>query len=206
MPFNLLPRNDSVFSFFQRQSDGLREASRLLVVEATSYDQNARSVAAEILQLEHQGDYLIRELQTALNNSFITTPEPEDARSLGSRLDDVLDGIEDAAYRIAAYRVSSLPANGLRLCEIIEWCVGMIAQDIDNVGVNGNGTGHRAEIRRLEQEADRVARTAIAELFQRESDALRVLKLKEIYELLEGTIDRCEDVADLLESISAKNL
>jgi uncharacterized protein Yka (UPF0111/DUF47 family) len=131
---------------------------------------------------------------------------PKNARILGSRFDDVLDGIEDAAHRIAAYRVSSLPANGLRLCEIIESCVVLIVQDINNVGATGNGADHRAEIKRLEQEADSVARSGIAELFQRESDALRVLKLKEIYEFLESTIDRCEDVADALESISAKNL
>jgi len=204
MGFNLLTRRDSFLPLFSRQGDVLRGASRLLTAEAASCDQSARSLAEQVLELEHRGDDLVREIVTGLNSSFITRLEPEVALLLASRLDDVLDGIEDAAYRIAAYRISGLPRSAVRLCEIIEACVALIAQAINVVEDTAPMTEYYAEINRLEHEADGVVRSGIAELLGRESDVLLVIKVKEIYEFLEGTVDRCEDVADVLRSISTK--
>ncbi len=202
MRINLLAGNESFFPLFQQQSEALRDASRLLVEEAHSSDQRARSVAAEILDLEHRGDALIRDIVQRVNTNLITPVEPEDIRTLASRLDDVLDGIEEVAYRIAAYRLSELPTAAVRLCEIIETCATLIDEAVRAARIRNGIHEQCTEINRLENEADRMTRSGIRELLQHKEDPIAILKLKEIYELLEGTVDRCEDVADALANIS----
>lgn len=200
-----LPRNESFFPLFHQQSVILRDASHLLVEEARSAGEDPHPVAIEVLDLEQRGDALIREIVRRTNTTFVTAIEPEDVRLLASRLDDVLDGIEEVAYRIAAYRIAELPTAAVRLCEIIESCGQLIGEAVDAASERGDVLAQCAEINRFEDEADRLTRSAIAELLQAPADPLGILKLKEIYELLEGTVDRCEDVADALQSISGKN-
>ena len=115
MRINLLPADKSFLPLFQQQSDVLRDASRLLVEEARSGEQKAPSAAAQVLDLEHRGDTLIRDILQRVNRDFVTALEPEDIRLLASRLDDVLDGIEEVAHRIAAYHLPELPAAAVRL-------------------------------------------------------------------------------------------
>ncbi len=205
MRFNLLPKNDSLLPVFSQQASVLRDASRLLVAEAKSCDRSAPSLAAEIRELEHRGDELIRQLQTILQKTLVTNPQPEEARLLASRLDDVLDGIEESAYRISMYRLPGLPESALRLCEIIEACAAVLLQAVERLGRISDGTQFCAKIGELEHEADGVFRSGVADLFRCEDDPVLVLKLKEIYELLERTIDCCEDVADVVHAISVRN-
>ena len=205
MRLTLRPKDEPFLPLFRAQSDVLADASRLLVQEAKACGQNADSFATEVLALEHKGDRLIKEILTRLGRSFVSRLEPEDIHLLASRLDDVLDGIEDSAYRIAAYDVSELPHPAVRLCEIIENCSRVISETIQRLAASAFVLKQCAAIHRLESEADAIMRSALAELLEREGDALTVIKLKEIYEYLEGTVDLCEDVADVLQNIAVKN-
>src|ERR1041384_4001432 len=103
----LLPREEKFFSLFLRQVELICEAARLLLDGVKSGNSRLAAVATEIRTVEHQGDGVIHEIFTKLNQTFITPLDPEDIHNLSSKLDDVLDGIEDAAHRMVAYRLDA---------------------------------------------------------------------------------------------------
>jgi predicted phosphate transport protein (TIGR00153 family) len=111
----LLPREEKFYELFVNQVDLISEASRLLLQGVKAGNTRLAEVAKDIKRLEHQGDDIIHEIFTRLNSTFITPIDPEDIHSLSSRLDDVLDGIEDAAHRMMAYRVSPIPVGMVQL-------------------------------------------------------------------------------------------
>src|SRR4249920_2273364 len=100
----LLPRQEKFFDSFLDQARLIVEASRLLAEAVKAGNSHLSRAAVRIQQLEHEGDEIIHDTFTRLNQTFITPLDPEDIHSIASRLDDVLDGIEDAAYRMVAYR------------------------------------------------------------------------------------------------------
>jgi len=201
----LLPRQERFFALFLNQVRLIEEASRLLVDGVRSGNSHLPRVAARIQQLEHEGDEIIHDIFTRLNQTFITPLDPEDIHALSSRLDDVLDGIEDAAYRIVAYRLEPIPPTALELCEIVHDCAKSLAKAFEALNKDQRLNEHCIEVNRLEDYADQVLRRALADLFEREKDPIALIKLKEVYEFLEGTTDRCEDVADVLQNVVVKN-
>lgn len=201
----LLPREEKFFVLFIKQVQIITEASRLLLEGAKAGNSRLAVVAKDISDLEHRGDEVIHEIFTRLNQTFITPLDPEDIHSLSSKLDDVLDGIEDAVHRMVAYRLSVIPATVTSLAEVIYSCCKTLQRAFEALEKNQKLMEHCIEINRLENEADRLVRTAVSDLFENEKDAILVIKLKEIYEFLEATTDRCEDVADVLQNVVVKN-
>lgn len=197
-----LPREEKFFNYFLGQVRLISEAA-LLLVEGARNDMT--EVAPKIKKLEKDGDELIHEIFHKLNSTFITPLDPEDIHSLASHLDDVLDGIEEVAHRIVAYQVRPLPLAALQICEMIESSAKTFELAFEALSRNDPVMEHCIEINRLEDHADQVARAAVAELFEREADPIRLIKLKEIYEFLEMTTDYCEDVADALQNVLVKN-
>jgi uncharacterized protein Yka (UPF0111/DUF47 family) len=120
-------------------------------------------------------------------------------------LDDILDGIEDCAYRIATYQLQPIPPTVILLSELVDGCCMVLQKAFAALERNQPLMEHCIEVNRLENEADRVLRSAVAELFQREKDPIQLIKQKEIYEFLEATTDSCEDVADVLQNVVVKN-
>src|SRR5579872_568697 len=118
----LLPREEKFYTLFNKQVAVISEASRLLLEGARAGNSRLAEVAKEIVALEHSGDEIIHEVLTKLNQTFITPLDPEDIHSLSSKLDDVLDGIEDAVHRMVAYKLESIPSNMVVLSEIIHRC------------------------------------------------------------------------------------
>ena len=161
--------------------------------------------AGEIQKLENKGDEIIHDLFTRLNQTFITPIDPEDIHQLSSSLDDVLDGIEDAAYRMAAYRLEPIPPAVVELCEIVDDCSHVLVSAFDALDKDKPLLEHCIEINRLENLADKLVRRVLAELFQSDIHPIAFIKLKEVYEVLEATTDRCEDVADALQGVVVKN-
>jgi predicted phosphate transport protein (TIGR00153 family) len=161
--------------------------------------------ATEITVLEHKGDEVIHEIFTRLNQTFITPIDPEDIHNISSALDNVLDGIEDTSHRLVSYRINPVPQNMIVLAELVAGCAKAMTAAMNALEKNGPTIEHCIEINRLENEADRIGRGAVVDLFDKEKDPITLIKLKEVYEFFEATIDSCEDVADVLQNVVVKN-
>jgi predicted phosphate transport protein (TIGR00153 family) len=200
-----LPRQERFYQLFLDQARLIHSASGVLLEAVRRGQPRLVEAAAEIRKMEQQGDDIIHDIFTRLNKTFITPLDPEDIHSISSHLDDVLDGIEDAAHRIMAYQLDPIPPVVIELCEIIDKsAIGML-KAFEALEKDDNLLDHCIEVNRLEGHADHIVRRAVAELFQKEKDPIALIKQKEIYEFLEATTDRCEDVADVLQNVVVKN-
>jgi uncharacterized protein len=155
--------------------------------------------------LEHRGDEVIHEVFTRLNQTFITPLDPEDIHNLSTALDNVLDGIEDTTHRLVSYRIDPIPPVMVELSEIVASCAKSLRSAFEALEKGGPIMEHCIEINRLENEADRIGRSAVVDLFNKEKDPIALIKLKEVYEFFENTVDSCEDVADVLQNVVVKN-
>ncbi len=157
--------------------------------------------------LEHKADTIVHALHEALNDTFVTPIEREDLRGLASRLDDVIDMLYATIRRLNLYRVEAADDPMRRLADIIVASTGKLREALDKVEDPARGAEVEqlaVEVNDLENQADEVMNEAVAALFD-SGDAIRVIKLKEIYEKMEEATDYCEDVADILSDIVAKN-
>ncbi len=201
----LLPREEKFYHLFLKQVEIISEATRLLLEGLRGGNARLAGVATEINVLEHRGDEVIHEIFTRLNQTFITPIDPEDIHNLSSALDNVLDGIEDTSHRLVSYRIHPIPETMVKLSEIVSSCSKALKAAFEALEQNGPIMEHCIEINRLENEADLIGRSAVAELFDQETNPITLIKLKEVYEFFESTIDSCEDVADVLQNVVVKN-
>ncbi len=201
----LLPREEKFYHLFLKQVALIAEASRLLLDGVRTGNSRLVGAATEINVLEHRGDEVIHEIFTRLNQTFITPIDPEDIHNISSALDNVLDGLEDTAHRLVSYRIDPIPPSMVELSEIVAGCSKALYQAFSALEKSGPIIEHCIEINRLENEADRIGRSAVVDLFNNEKDPIRLIKLKEVYEFIEAAIDSCEDVADVLQNVVVKN-
>ena len=202
---NLLPRDEKFFQYFQQQVKLICRAADLLVEGAAAGNAHLASAAHQIHALEEEADTVLHEIYRRLNSTFITPIDPEDIQSLSSHLDDVIDGIEDSVQRMLDYKVDPMPGTVLELCLIVQSCCLILQKAFDALAQGKPFIDHSIEINRLEEAADQLRRAALKELFDKEKDPIRLIKLKEIHEFLEQTTDYCEDVADALQNVQVKN-
>src|SRR5262245_19861329 len=201
----LLPRSTKFYPLLQKQVELNSAASQLLLEGMRSGSTRMAGAATDIVVLENRGDEVIHEIFTRLNQTFITPIDPEDIHNVSSALDNVLDGIEDTSHRLVSYRIDPIPATMITLGEAVAGCSKSLKAAIDALERNGPILEHCIEINRIENVADRIGRSAVADLFLNEKDPIQLIKLKEIYEFFEATIDSCEDVADVLQGVVVKN-
>ncbi len=201
----LLPRDEKFYGLFLKQVEIISEAARLLLDGVRAGNSRMAGIATEIHVLESKGDEIIHDIFTRLNQTFITPIDPEDIHNLSSALDNVLDGIEDAAHRLVSYHIKSIPPSMVALSELIASCAKILKAAFTALEKGGSVMEHCIEINRLENEGDLIGRSAIAELFDKEKDPITLIKLKEIYDFIEATLDSCEDVADCLQGVVVKN-
>jgi uncharacterized protein len=201
----LLPREEKFYHLFLKQVEIIAQASKLLLDGVRAGNSRLATCATEINVLEHRGDELIHEIFTRLNQTFITPLDPEDIHNLSSALDNVMDGIEDTAHRLVSYRIDPIPPNMVSLAEIVDSCSKALRRAFESLARNEPLMEHSIEINRLENDADLIGRAAVVDLFNKEKDPITLIKLKEVYEFFEDTIDSCEDVADVLQNVTVKN-
>jgi predicted phosphate transport protein (TIGR00153 family) len=174
--------------------------------EAMEKGPNAlREAEVSIARMEQKCDDIAHEIFTRLNQTFITPLDPEDIYSLGSHLDDVMDGIEEAAHKIVAYRIDPVPPAMIELATLIEACAASLQKAFEALNAGAAMLDHLIEVNRFEGKADHLARASVADLFTDGADPITVIKFKEIYDCLELTTDYCEDVADALQNVVVKN-
>ncbi|HTH36719.1 MAG TPA: DUF47 family protein [Pyrinomonadaceae bacterium] len=205
MAFSLLPREDEYFALFSQMSAKLQEASAILVEMMQGPDSEFDSLSKRIKHVEHECDELTHTVTVKLNKSFITPFDREDIYTLSVALDDVCDYIDAAARAVVMYNIHESDPHATRLAIIIQ----KLATEIHEATLlleNSKGMGpHLLEIQRLENEGDDVYFHAVAELFKNSSDPVRIIKWKELYEILENATDRCESVGNIIESIVLKH-
>jgi uncharacterized protein len=202
---NLLPKAENFFYLFERHAQIMCRASKLLVNGLNDGYDGVCRIEEDISKIEDEGDRVVHDIFHHLRSTFITPFDPEDVQALATSLDDVLDGIEDVTYRIVAYRLKPIPSAVLLLAEMVSRCCSILAEALAALHKKKPVLNLCIEINRLENEADKLERNLIAELFRNEKDPIELIRKKEIYELLEATTDRCEDVADVIQNVSVKN-
>jgi predicted phosphate transport protein (TIGR00153 family) len=201
----LLPREEKFFVLFRKQAKLISEASLVLLEGARAGNAQLEAASAKIVRLEQEGDEIIHEVLTKLNQTFITPLDPEDIHNVASHMDDVLDAIEEVSYRMVAYRLPEIPSTIVELCKVIYVSAQELEKAFEALDSDHPLIDHCIEINRQEGIADQLVRRAVSDLFNSEKDPIRLIKLKEVYELLEDTTDRCEDVADVLQNVVVKN-
>jgi predicted phosphate transport protein (TIGR00153 family) len=199
----ILPHERSFYSMFVDLAETVNEGA-LTLIEMLRDFENAPRHAEKIKQIEHKGDTITHSLITKLNQTFITPFDREDIHMLSSRIDDVLDFVDAAASRMVLYRIERVRPGVLELAEVLQQAAARILEAIRSLDKHDHILDHCIEINRLENEADRISRALIAQLFAEEKDPVEILKWKEIIEVLETGTDKAEDVANVIEAITVK--
>jgi predicted phosphate transport protein (TIGR00153 family) len=202
--FSLIPREGKFYEDFKMFADQIRKAARLLE-QMIAADPPEADKAHEIKEIEHQCDFLTHEVIQRLNKTFVTPIDREDIHELARALDDVMDEIDSAAHLIPLYRITKIRSDARELVRVIVEQCDEIRKAVEALEERKGVMERAIEINRLENEADRIHKTAIGALFAEERDPIVVLKWKEIFDVLERATDRCEDVANLLENVVDKH-
>ena len=202
--FRFIPRETKFFELFAELSTAMNEGARLLrSILEDPYDLENR--VAQMQAIEHRGDKATHAIISKLNQTFITPFDREDIHRLASSLDDVLDFMNAAATRLIMYKIVEPPVTAAELAGIIVLQTEELARGVSLLEKNDGVLKHCDEINRLEDEADRISRKAIGALFEREKDPIQLIKIKELYEVLENATDKAEDAANVLEAIVLKS-
>jgi predicted phosphate transport protein (TIGR00153 family) len=201
---SLVPREQRFYDLFEQQATILVSAS-VLLKEALGDMGNLPARQREIKDLERLGDKYTYETMRTLNETFVTPFDHEDISALAAGLDDILDYIEEIADTVNLYKIMVISRPASELADLLAQAVAQIEQAVGKLRSGKKDGEYIIEVHRLEDIGDSASRRAIAELFQGQRDPLEVIKLKDLYSLLEDALDRCEDVANVIENISIKN-
>lgn len=204
---SIIPRDTRFFDLFEEASSVVLRAAQKYVDLVKDYAHGEQHVAA-IRGLEHEGDDIMHRTLHKLDTTFITPFDREDIHALMKNMDDVVDEVDAAAKRLTLYQiVQPTPALG-RMTDVLlraAQSVVVAVKDLRHIKKPDGLRQHLIHIHELENEGDEVNHAAAAELFTTVSNAIEVIKWKEIYDLTERAIDRCEDVANTIEGIILKN-
>ncbi len=205
MAFRLIPREEKFDADFLAMADELQKGARLLE-EMLAGDRLVSDKADEIKEVEHKCDFLTHELIQRLNRTFVTPIDREDIHALARSLDDVMDAIDASAGVMRLYRLDTVRFGARELAKNISASTVVIHHALAALEKGAKGVNaHAVEINRLENEADRVHQQAVVRLFDEETSPILVIKWKEALDFLEQATDRCEDVANVIESIVVKH-
>ncbi|MEX2188206.1 MAG: DUF47 family protein [Pirellulales bacterium] len=206
--FKLIPTNTKFFDLFDRSTEIMVTASERFAAFVNNYEKPERH-ADEIKALEHEADQITHEGMELLHQSFITPLERPDMRRLIEALDDVLDFLDDAARHFVLYEITEVLPEIRELARVLAEATKVIAtavHDLRNLHKRSRSILQQCiEVRRLENEGDLINHEMIAQLFKSKSDLFLVLKWKEIIDDVESAIDRCQDVANIVEGIVLEN-
>ena len=201
---SLVPREQRFYDLFEQQATTLVGAADLLK-EALDDEVNLPARQREIKDLERLGDQYTYEIMRTLNETFVTPFDHEDISALAAGLDDILDYIEEIADTVNLYGITPIPRPASELADLLAQAVAQLEQAVGKLRSGKKDGEYAIEVHRLEDVGDSTSRHAIAELFRDQRDPLEVIKLKDLYGLLEDALDRCEDVANVIENIAIKN-
>ncbi|MFZ6759660.1 DUF47 domain-containing protein [Undibacterium sp. Ji50W] len=203
----LMPTEGKFFELFNQHAELCVKGSKEMVALMTNFDDLENRVHA-IETIEKQADKVTYNTIELLHKTFITPLDRDDIHKLITRMDDILDLLEDAGQTISLYDIREITPEAKRLAELCLGCAEKVRAAVALLHNMDNSREILAlceEIDRLESDADHVMRAAMSKLFRDEPDVRNLIKLKAIYEILETVTDRCEDVANIIEGIIVEN-
>jgi predicted phosphate transport protein (TIGR00153 family) len=201
----LLPRNEEFFDLFTDVANRNKEAAQLLRDLFEAAPDRRTPIVEAIKRLEHEADQSTHEVVNRLDRTFITPLDREDIHQLASDLDDVMDAMDGTARRAQIFRLGVAPQGVRRLTEVIQRMVAVLAEAVGRLKKGDDVMRFCVEAKQLEEEGDAIYHEALGQLFEKETNTLEIIKWKEIYDNLEGTLDQAEDVANVVESITIKH-
>jgi len=204
--FPFIPREEKFFGLFEQSAHNMVNAAQALNELVDIWD-NIEGRVDEIAKLEDEGDTITHQIIHRLNLTFVTPFDREDIVRLAESLDDVVDFIHAAATRMFIYRIDRSTPRAKELADILVQATTEIEKAMPLLRHRaelGKVLPRCVEINRLENTADEVYRSALAELFDETKDMAQIIKWREIYEHLETATDRCEDVSNALEGVALK--
>ena len=206
--FNLKPKEDKFHKLFLEAAQNVNEGAMILRSSLDSLSDKELNVK-KIEDLEHKGDNLVTIVVKELNEAFITPFDREDIYSLIKKLDDVLDLINSTMHRFLMYDINKSTDEAKLLADMIVKCTEHILELMAGLNSVGNKAKYIEEkiiiIHNIESEADSLFRKTVANLFKNETNAIEIIKWKEIYQILENTIDKCKKIANTVEGVVIKN-
>lgn len=203
---SLIPRDRKFFALFEQGTQNAVKIAQQLK-DMVHIWENVKERVGVITDLEHQGDAITHQIFDQLHRSFITPLDREDIALLAHSLDDVTDFIHAAADAMFLYKVERPTNKAKELVDIVVQAVVEVERAVSEIHgrISRNQLLNRCvEINRLENIGDSVYRSAMAELFDGSADMAGLIKWREIYEHMESVIDRCEDIANILEGVAIK--
>jgi predicted phosphate transport protein (TIGR00153 family) len=202
--FRLIPREERFFDLFVEEAANVLDGARQLETMLRTYENPDKS-AKKIRETESKGDDISRDISQRLEQSFVTPFDREEIHALIGGLDDILDLIEQTADTFVLYNITAPTKTSVKQASILVQCCESLHQALANLRGFKGLDGYLEGVFKLESEADRLARHAIAGLFDDSTKTIDVLKWKDIYSLLEDTVDKCEDVAQIIQRIVVKH-
>src|SRR5262245_12897699 len=202
----LMPREGRFFSLFDSHANFIMEGANALADVLRRYeDDSGREAGLRVIErAEHAADRITHETVQLLHTTFVTPFDRDDIHRLISRMDDVLDLIQDTGESLVLYDIQKLTPEATQLAELLLRCTERVQAAVKLLATMAEGPAMLAicqDIDKLESEADKVMRAAISKLFRDETDVRQVIKLKAVYESLESATDKCQDVANVIESV-----
>ena len=204
MRFRLIPREEKFFADFVTLADRIVSGATLLERMLAS-DPPAWDTALQIKQVESECDALTHNIIQRLNSTFVTPIDREDIHALAKSLDDVMDAIDAAAAVTRRYRMAQLRYGARELASLTWQSAMQVKVAVEALERKKDVHQLAVEVNRLENAADDIHDEALRRLFEEEKDAITLIKWKEVLDLLEEATDRCEDCANVLESVVVKH-
>jgi predicted phosphate transport protein (TIGR00153 family) len=202
---SLVPQKREFFDLFNRAAANTVAIAQALIELLEGFPSGADAKVREVKELEHEGDRLTHEVIDLLNRTFVTPFDRDDMYRLITALDDICDHVDDAAEKVTGYGVREIRSQAVEQARVIERSANKLREAITQLEGFKDSQRVLIELRELEDEGDRIVRQAISELFNGGTDAIALVRWKDIHEALEEAVDACENAADVLEAILVKN-
>ena len=201
------PREEKFFDYFNEASEKILAGIKLFK-EMMQDLSTAAEKTKKIKEVEHEADRITHETISKLHQTFITPIDREFIHSLITRMDDILDLIYAASERVLLFKITTSTAHALSLIDTLERAIIEVTNGVEGLSDLKNSKSVLntcIEIHSLENEGDMIFRVALSELFNSNFGPTEIIKWKDIYESFEDAIDKCEDVANILEGIVLEN-
>jgi predicted phosphate transport protein (TIGR00153 family) len=196
----------AIIDILESQGANLVSAASSLVELLTRYS-SVGELRSRINDLEHEGDKITHDVFVITFQTFVTPLDREDISRLTAAIDEVVNYIDGTADRLVLFKIKEPTPYMVELAKVLLLAsqeIHILLKRLRNFKNANDLVGHCRAIRKHEHEGDTIYRKSIAELFETNSDAVEIIKLKDVYEHLEASIDRCQDTADIIEDISLK--